>query len=1037
MKTNFFKKLSLFILGGVMALGVGVGLASSKGVGEVEAEEASIELCTSWGKVLAYTTEYTKDYTIDDLKGSSTTMTLAVKGVYRQSDKNTYFQMNKKTGYFKNTTKLPGKITKIETAWSVAKGPTKCYFADSAEASSVDKTVIVTAATSVTYTPPSDKNYFYFNIDVSTGSGSAQLTSCSVYYETAGSIDKLNSINIASESGSSLSLSEASVKTDKELQVYLTANYQNKGSIDKTDEAEWSTTPGTGSVEVNKGKITGKTVGTATVSASFGDKSASLNVIVLQGPSIKISKEKVLNFCEKEVRNDITVSAENFSGTPVITASSNSTNLTAEILSNGNLQITGGNQVTEDETVTVTVTGDDGSDTASATLLVYLKAPIFSLSPESIKMKPNANAVDIVATTNYFISNVTISAESYDSSLINVTINDSVITVKPLKEGTGSLVLKATDGTIAREKTVPIEIADVTEYCLIKDDSDLIEGTKVLIVNTNVNTKNSYAMASQNGTYRSCSSISISNEKIAGPENVEIVELEGNEGAWYLKVSDGYLCYNSGSNNTISTVEKKDDSNTWTIAIDESNNTAIRPFTSTSRLISFNNTANPKRFACYPSTQTNGEINIYGIIAAPKTIKDSRIIAGTVSAQTGDTEWTLEGFKFEVQYEGETSWKEVDAKYTVSKEIPEFTQSGTIDVTVTGEYKGVSKTTGTIKAKLTFISPYAIKNLYSTDDESTITVDGIYMGELRDAIILMDGEFGANIYFGNGNVPAHSYVAGVTKLTVTGTVSIYKGLYEIKPNSTGLTALEDPTRISYLSTPVTYIVNGSETMDNPELASRLSNVTGVVSSITDSSGNKNVSVKVNDKSINVFVGSVFATTDVMDKLNASKKDDTEITIEGFTSFFNAFQIQFTKLVEKKEDYTAIDFARQIIELTDAVCVGYDGVTDNSEVLKSVWLVLQDSDHYLALAAEQQTILKNAPANPAGEDLNKGVARYDYLVGKYKLTDFMERNPSPINEVNPLISINNVQDTTWIIVIVGLVGLTAVGGYFFIHRRKED
>ena len=144
--------------------------------------EVFVELCTSWNQTLAYATSYTHNYTINDLNGGTTTMTLGVQGVFRQSKTNTYFQMNKKTGYFKNTTKLPGKITKIVTTWSVAKSPTKCYFASNAEATSDNATTTVSASTSVTYTPDDDADYYYFNIDVSTGSGSAQMTSCKVYY---------------------------------------------------------------------------------------------------------------------------------------------------------------------------------------------------------------------------------------------------------------------------------------------------------------------------------------------------------------------------------------------------------------------------------------------------------------------------------------------------------------------------------------------------------------------------------------------------------------------------------------------------------------------------------------------------------------------------------------------------------------------------------------------------------------------------------------------------------------------------------------
>ena len=113
-------------------------------------------------------------------------MTLGVKGVYLQGKANTYFQMNKKTGYFRNTTKLPGKITKIVTEWSAANSPTKCYFANNTQATSTDATTNVDAAKSVTYTPDNAADYYFFNIDVSSGGGSAQMTSCKVYYASSG-----------------------------------------------------------------------------------------------------------------------------------------------------------------------------------------------------------------------------------------------------------------------------------------------------------------------------------------------------------------------------------------------------------------------------------------------------------------------------------------------------------------------------------------------------------------------------------------------------------------------------------------------------------------------------------------------------------------------------------------------------------------------------------------------------------------------------------------------------------------------------------
>ena len=204
---------------------------------------ASIELCTSWDKTLAYATAYTQDYTIDDLNDGTTTLTLGVQGVYRQAKADTYFQMNKKTGYFKNTTKMPGKITKIETTWNNAKGATKCYFATNAAASSNDETVTVTAATSVTYTPPTDADYYYFNIDVSTGSGSAQMTSCVVYYENSTTPSKtLESIAI---SGTPTKTTYEAGESFDPAGLVVTGTYDDESQETITSGITWNVTPNT------------------------------------------------------------------------------------------------------------------------------------------------------------------------------------------------------------------------------------------------------------------------------------------------------------------------------------------------------------------------------------------------------------------------------------------------------------------------------------------------------------------------------------------------------------------------------------------------------------------------------------------------------------------------------------------------------------------------------------------------------------------------------------------------------------------------
>jgi len=183
---------------GFCALGLGaVGLAGGKLFFSPASEgkatiNGSIELCVSYNATIAYTATGTHNYTIDNLSGGTTTMTLGYQGVYRQSKTDTYFQMNKKAGYLRNDVAFPGKITSLTTTWSTTTGATKCYFATNAAATSSDSTVSVTGAISETFSAPKSGEYYFFNIDTSSGSGSSQLTSLVVHYESVSTEPSVN-----------------------------------------------------------------------------------------------------------------------------------------------------------------------------------------------------------------------------------------------------------------------------------------------------------------------------------------------------------------------------------------------------------------------------------------------------------------------------------------------------------------------------------------------------------------------------------------------------------------------------------------------------------------------------------------------------------------------------------------------------------------------------------------------------------------------------------------------------------------------------
>ena len=80
----------------------------------------------------------------------------------------------------------------------------------------------------------------------------------------------------------------------------------------------------------------------------------------------------------------------------------------------------------------------------------------------------------------------------------------------------------------------------------------------------------------------------------------------------------------------------------------------------------------------------------------------------------------------------------------------------------------------------------------------------------------------------------------------------------------------------------------------------------------------------------------------------------------------------------------------------------------------------------------------------GDTLQDMLARYDYIVAKYKLSDdFLHDDAgraavafSP--NVSPLVNIiGENTNTVAIIVIISMVSVTAIGGYFFLKKRKEN
>ncbi len=104
--------------------------------------------------------------------------------------------------------------------------------------------------------------------------------------------------------------------------------------------------------------------------------------------------------------------------------------------------------------------------------------------------------------------------------------------------------------------------------------------------------------------------------------------------------------------------------------------------------------------------------------------------------------------------------------------------------------------------------------------------------------------------------------------------------------------------------------------------------------------------------------------------------------------------------------------------------------------------------YNSLDTEEKGRLHDASANQSGTAIEQAMARYDYIVGKYnkglgmtsKYPDFINRDPAAIASSSrvALFAIgDNSNAVSLVIIVISMIGLTAVGGYFFMRKKKEQ
>ena len=155
-------------------------------------------------------------------------------------------------------------------------------------------------------------------------------------------------------------------------------------------------------------------------------------------------------------------------------------------------------------------------------------------------------------------------------------------------------------------------------------------------------------------------------------------------------------------------------------------------------------------------------------------------------------------------------------------------------------------------------------------------------------------------------------------------------------------------------------------------------------------------------------------------------------------YYSSGNVQLYKLVESSN---AIAYAETFLGAFTCDASGVNAPTFTIKEGSTYWTWALLATEYNTLTAVEKEEFRFGVAYESGDEIAQALARYDYVVGKYctaTYSDFMSRNPAQIGGVKlALGAVNENTNTIAIIVIISLVSVTDIGGYFFIRRRKVN
>ncbi len=409
------------------------------------------------------------------------------------------------------------------------------------------------------------------------------------------------------------------------------------------------------------------------------------------------------------------------------------------------------------------------------------------------------------------------------------------------------------------------------------------------------------------------------------------------------------------------------------------------------------------------------------------------------------------GLTVTAYYDDESS-KDVTSSATITAN-PATVALSTTSITYSATYGEMNSNSVTVSG-ITVTRENLVEKAYAVATNASVNVTGKYMGSVNDGYYIMNGAYGIFIY--KGTLPTGA-VEGESLLSVSGTKAYFRGLHQVS-NST---ATIDPT--IDIDPVQLYTLTGSETYTDEELASRRTHINGVVTSIIfnnveydktisseeeaailatvgDSTTGKDITVNIDNSTI-VFFKKGDQTTDLVTTLISNLRGETNITVAAFTSVYNyqttqQFQLRFLKFVEAKEDYTAEEFAQDLLDQTDTVCAGWEEGDNNHDALVTIWTDLNSEEKYQALPQAQKDILAEADRDESGSVIEQAMARYDFLTGKYSLDNFITGRTPIVSSGMMNYGELDLANNSTIVIVISIATVSALAFTMLLVFKKK-